>query len=173
MCIRICSDRILSEDKQSFNISTDHLREAVRSFCTNIRIQLCIPCFFKFFKNSRFVDVLISAELVRRSTHIAGSLYIVLTTDWVNTTSRFSKFTNHHSHVRQGHNTFCTSMMLCNTKTVHNWRTISFCVNTCSFSQHICIDLTDFCYFFRCIIFDHFFHSFEVLCTVFDEFVVD
>ena len=109
MGIRICNDRILAKDIQTFDLSFDSCRKHFCCFQTSFVVQLNTPCFFEFFHDSRIFYVLVAREFLRQCTHIAGTLDVVLTTKRVHATARSSEFANHHSHVGHAHNAFSTS----------------------------------------------------------------
>ena len=106
ICIR--NNRIFTVDVQTLDFTGNHLREAVCSMSTVFLGKFNTPCFFKFSDNSRILNLLIAGEITGLSTHIAGTLNVVLSTDRVYTTTGLTNLTNHHSHVGHGHNAFCT-----------------------------------------------------------------
>ena len=173
MCrIRIGTNRILTEDEQTTDLLGQHLSEALGCLCSLFRVQFCAPCFFKFFQNTRCAQFLITRELIRRSTHIAGTLYVILTTDWVNTTTRTAKVSCDHCQVRQRHNALCTCMMLGNTQTVNDGCIFCSCIHSGCLDQFVYIDMTDLCNFLCRIFINNFLHFLEVLSTLLDKFAI-
>ena len=173
MCgIRIRADRILTEDKQTADLFGQHLSEALRCLCSFFRVQFCAPCFFKFLQDTRCTQVLITRELIRRSTHIAGTLYVVLTTDRVDPTSRASEVSGDHCQIGERHNALCTGMMLCNTQTVDNGCIFCACIHLGSLDQFVHINVTDLCYFLCRIFVDDFLHLLKVLRTLIDKLTI-
>ena len=134
MCIRVGNNRVLSIDIKAFDVAFDRCREYLCCMKSRIRVQLGVPCFFKFGNYFRVGYFLISREVSRRCTHIAGSLYVVLTTERVDTTALTAKFTNQKCHIGHGHNALCTGGMLGYTKTVDDRSLVGFCVHDRSFS---------------------------------------
>ena len=153
MCIRVGNNRVLSIDIKAFDVALDRCREYLCCMKSRIRVQLGVPCFFKFGNYFRVGYFLISREVSRRCTHIAGSLYVVLTTERVDTTTLTAKFTNQKCHIGHGHNALCTCGMFGYTKAVDDWSAVSFCIHDRCFSQIVCVNVADFSYLLRCVIF--------------------
>ncbi|CCZ65209.1 unknown [Roseburia sp. CAG:50] len=173
MCgIRIRADRILTEDKQTADLFGQHLSEALRCLCSFFRVQFCAPCFFKFLQDTRCTQVLITRELIRRSTHIAGTLYVVLTTDRVDPTSRASEVSGDHCQIGERHNALCTGMMLSNTQTVNDCRIFCCRIHSGCLDQFVYVNVTDLSHFFCRIFINNFLHFLEVLGTLLDEFAI-
>ena len=154
MCgIRISNYRVLTIDIQTFDLACDCFREYISCMSSDIRIKFYTPCFLEFLTNCRISNLLISRIYVRLSTHIAGTLYVILSTKRVNTTAFTSKLANHHCHIGHGHNALCTCGMFGYTKAVDDWSAVSFCIHDRCFSQIVCVNVADFSYLLRCVIF--------------------
>ena len=155
--IRIGYNRILSVNIQTFDFSFNRSREHFCCMQSVVWIQLHAPCLLKFLQNLWILHFLISREVFWLSAHIAGTLYVILTTQWIDTASRFSKFSYHQCHIGHGHNALCSCGMLRNTKTVDDWSLVSFCIHSCSCSEVVGINVADFSNLLRCVIFDDLF----------------
>ena len=66
---------------------------------TRCVIQRHTPCLFKLLHNFRIGHFLVSREIAGLCTHIAGTLYIVLTTQRIDTTAFAAKFTYQEGHI--------------------------------------------------------------------------
>ena len=64
-----------------------------------------------------------------------------------------AKFTNQKCHIGHGHNTLCTCGMFGYTKAVDDRSAVCFCIHNRCFSQIVCVNVADFSYLLRCVIF--------------------
>ena len=80
MLVRIRYDRVFTEDEESPDLLTDCRREYIRCMYAGLFVQLHTPCFFKFSNNLGICNFLITGKITGQCTHIAGTLYIILST---------------------------------------------------------------------------------------------
>ena len=80
MLVRIRYDRVFTEDKESPDLLTDCRREYIRCMFAGLFVQLHTPCFFKFSNHLGICHFLITGKITGQCTHIAGTLYIILST---------------------------------------------------------------------------------------------
>ena len=63
--------------------------------------------------------------------------------------------------------------MLCHTQTIQYWSSLCLCIHSCSFSQLISINITNFCRPLWGVFLYSLFDCFKSFCSLFDEFVIN
>jgi hypothetical protein len=83
LCIRIGLNNIFAFTIQAhegaFHCGSEHVRNTQAWF----RIQYAIPCCFEFRTRDSVRNMTIAWQFVRERTHIAGTLHVVLTAQWI------------------------------------------------------------------------------------------
>ena len=171
-CISICYNRILSVDVQTFDLTSDRCREYICCMYAWFGAHWHTICFFKFGNHVRIGNFLIAREVCRLRAHIAGTLYVILTTERVYAASRFAKFATEHCHVGHRHNALCTSRMLGNAQAVNNRSFVSCRIHSCSLDELIFVNVAYFCNIFRCVFFNDLCKLLKSFGTLFDKFLI-
>ena len=167
--IRVCDNGIFPVNVQAFHLSFNSSREHFCRVKTIVWIQLHTPCLLEFLPYFRIFHFLISRIVFRTCSHVAGSLYIVLSANRVDAASLTSKLAYQQSHVGHGHNALRTGGMLRNTQTVDDGSFVRFRVHDGSSSQIFRVYVADFPNSFRGIIFYNLFDLLIAFCSLFDE----
>ena len=114
------------------------------------------PCFFKFFADFRNGYILIARIGVWKSSHVAGSLHVVLSADRTDAHGQTAEVSGHQRKVGKSlHNVYCLCK-LTDSHTIKNHGRFGGCVHSCRPANGFCRNMRNRLCIFRSVFFYYF-----------------
>jgi len=131
-----------------------------------VTVNILSPCSLKLLPDAIIQHGLISRKYIRKSTHVASTLHIILPSKGIYSGGFLSNLSCNQCKICQGGNICWAGYMLCNSHSINNRSIFSFCIHSGKFSDHISVNTGNQRYRIRGIVNDWFFEFFIAFSSV-------
>ena len=178
MGVGIGNNGILAVDIQTLDPSVDHRAEGIGGVKAGLLGQLAAPCLLELLNHGHIGlavdgDLLIAGVVVGLSTHVAGALYVVLTTQGVHAAAGTAQLAHHHCHVGHGHNALGAGGMLGHAQAVDNGRFLCLGIDPGGLLEVLGINAADMSHPLGGVLHNDLFQLLKALSAGLDELLVD